>query len=220
MAILKTPSEVEVIAGLLAAGGIALVLSGLSKGGTLPPGDSGSDAFGPLAAIRAGESLGAVTNANIGVGVTPIQVGNLLALTMPVVSYAGPGRDTYTYFRIVQQQYVYGAVLDPRWITVQGSGVAGVHIGPSANIQNFPLVSPDEVQPEGAPPQSLVAYPYPGPTPTPIAGARPQLGRATALLEIYQRGSGADGSDGFASPTMNGRIPIRRSVYMNAILYT
>lgn len=221
-AILKAPSEVELIAGLMAAGGIALVLSGL-RSGTGDGGDGGdgggdhggSDIFGTISPVSGNESMGQVSSSGLSAGRIPLQIGQKLALQTPIVGYAGPGRNTYTYARILQQMGVGAG----QWVTVYGSGVAGVHIGPAASVFNFPLVSPTEVQDPLYPPGSLVLEQYPGPPATSISGAPPELGAGTLILEIYQRATTADG-DGFASPTENGRLPIRRSIFRDLILFT
>lgn len=211
--VIKSRNEVLALSGLLVVGGMALVLSGLSnKGG----GGGASDEFGKLAAVHPDETVGVPTVAGIGTGVLPVQIGQPFALVNPTVSYAGPGRDTYTHMRVVQFR-------NSHWITVYGTGVGGVHVGPSNEVRNFALISPDELQPPGCPPQSLCAFPWPGAEVSPINGAPADLGKATVLLEIYQNsqqsGNPAD-ADGFSSPTYNNRIPIRRSAFRDAVLFT
>lgn len=215
----KTRNEVIVLSGLLIAGGLALVLSGLKKGSG---GGGGNDQFGRLAGILPGESMGDPLVDGFGVGVVPLQIGQRLGVLNPTVAYAGPGRDTFTYFRIVQRIGPFGA---DQWQTVYASGVAGVRIGPASSVQVFPLVSPTQEQPPGCPAQSLCVFPWvQGQDPNfppgwGICGAPPRLGAATALLEIYQR-TGPEDADGFAEPTCNGRVPVRRSVWFDAVLFT
>jgi len=202
-----------VVAGILGAGGIALILYAVAKGGGAPtPG---------ISPLRAGEAMGQPTSPNVeGAAQIQIRRGDTFAALRPTVTYLGTGRDTFTQFSIRQQQ-------GGQWVTVYASGVAGVHVGPSPQLANWDLVSPQQLQPAGCPGQSLCCFPFPGVGPNPICGAPAAAGPASAYLEVFQRvenitgpwpaGSGDD--PGFASPTCNGRIPVAVKVWPNKIMF-
>jgi hypothetical protein len=103
-------------------------------------------------------------------------------------------------------------------VSVYGSGVAGVHVGPADTLTEFDLVSPQQPQPEGAQPQSLTAYPYPGTVPTPVCGVHPEAGPATVWLTVYGKKHVSD-ADGFSSPTCMQRVVVKRSVFPNKIMF-
>ncbi len=209
VSIKKPRSDVLVLAGILGVGGIVLVLMGLGK---KQPGDQ----FGPLNPLAPGEVMSDPMSPSLEIGGTfDVAPGSLVSASRPVVTYQGAGRDTFSYMRVVQWR-------NGVWVTVQGSGVAGVHIGPAEVQTTYDLVSPNEIQPPGCQPQSLCGFPWPGPGPTSgqICGAPPQAGFGHVLLEIYEmRNPSVDGIDGRASPTCNPRVAIRRKAYMNKVRY-
>jgi hypothetical protein len=175
--------------------------------------------YGDMKQIAPGEFISMPISPTLeGGDVIAMRIGQTIPAMIPSVMYQGPGRDTFSYFRIVQNQ-------GGQEVTVQGSGVAGVHVGPCDEPSVFYLVSPDQVQPPGCPAQALCAYTWPGPIPTPICGAPPQPGYATALLEIYQVGAPQD-ADGFSSPTCGTdeypvpRVPVVWKRYTSKILYS
>ena len=195
-------TEIIAIAAAVGLGGVALILLGLK----------GKAGIGGLAPLGPGEFMGSPASAFLeGTGVITVPVMGAIAATRPQVQYSGPGRDAYTYFRIVQNQ-------GGRAVTVYGSGVAGVHVGPANTPTTFDLVSPSQPEPPGCPAQALCAYPWPGVLPTPICGGPPRPGPADAVLEVYERRTAAD-ADGFSSPTCNGRVPVARKLYPNKVLF-
>lgn len=166
------------------------------------------------------------------------KIGNIVKASLPWVFYDGPGQNTYTYLRVVQNN-----------ITVMGSGVAGIWVGPSNERggcdtppcptadKKYALVAPNQPQPN--PDQScpqwgqtntgswLDAWMFPGPWcidagqkrfPTPICnGQYPRIGAADVYLEIYQKKYPND-VDGFAAPICGaGRKVCRRTVYKNKV---
>ncbi len=203
VAIKKTqPGVILLSAGLIVGGGLLILLAG--RKGT--------------AKLKPGEALTGLTTDTFVAGVPlPLDIGRVFAALNPRVSYKGPGRDAYSYFRIEQMQ-------NGSPVTVQASGVAGVHLPSSPTATEYRLVSPDEVQPAGCPTgQHLCAFPWPGLVgSTPLCGAPPQPGPATAILEIYQNqadsGDPRD-ADGFSSPSCNNRVPVAKRVYTNLITY-
>lgn len=220
LVVIKKPrTEVMVVAGLMAVGGVALILLALRKGI--------SGAFGPLAPLGPGESLTDIRSANLdAAGVLTLQAHGVQGLPAldPTVIYQGAGRDTFSYFQVKQFQ-------SGQWVTVYGSGVAGVHVGPAPIPTRYHLVSAEECQPTGCPSLSLCAFPWPGNVGvsglcqgspitqvTPICGAAPIPGHAVAAIEIYERKTAADG-DGFTSPTCNPRIPVARREFAGKIMF-
>lgn len=205
LAIRKAKPEVLIGAAALGIGGIVLIVMATRKQGPSIP----TNPLGP------GESLGDLTSptfsGQVALPITLARGANLAALR-PTVVYQGPGRDTFSYFRVMQVQ---GGV----WTTVYGSGVAGVHVGPASTPTRYDLVSPDEIQPTGCPSQSLCALIYPGPLTTPICGAPPQAGPATAVLEIYELKFPAD-ADGFSAPTCVHEGALRKPVQGGVRIWT
>lgn len=209
----KPVPAVYAIAGLLALGGVGLMLLAFR----------GRDPLGGLNPWRPGEDPQDLRSPNLdGAGQIAVRRGDPFAALRPTVKYGGPGRDVYTYFRIVQNQ-------GGTWVTVYGSGVAGVHVGPpnpgvTSALTEYYLVSPQEVQPNfpACVSQSLCAFPHPGSNVSPICGAPAQPGAAMAVLEIYENqslsGNPAD-ADGFSSPTCNPRVAILRREYPDKILF-
>ena len=201
--------ETTFLSLLLAAEGLSIVALGMRR--------SGVD-LGPVHAkgLLPGEEILALGIQNIErKGPIPVRIGDAFPAVLPSILYKGPGRDTYTYFRIVQN-------VGGDWVTVYGSGVAGLHLFASATPQIFALVSTTEIQPAGCPSQSLCAFPWPGePKVTGICGGPAQPGVATAVLEIYGK-MGVEDADGFSSPTCVGRMPIdasARVVFKDAIVF-
>ena len=180
-------------------GGLALLLMNLGKGEPVNPPPPGSVFRDLTAALLSTPSTIDVVR------------GQPIMLVDPTVLYQGPGMDTYTYFQVKQIQ-------NGVKVSVQGSGVAGVHVGPATTLPPFHLVAADQPEPPDCPARGLCAYVWPGPEPAPICGAPPQPGYADAYLEIYQRRDPQD-HDGFASPTCNGRIPIMRLKLANKVRY-
>lgn len=200
----KGQSGPLVAAGVLGVGGIALIVYAIAKGGGAP-----TPATGPLGP---GETMGKPTSPTLDQSTQiPVRRGDRIAAVRPTVTYSGPGRDTFTQFSIKQQR-------GGQWVTVYASGVAGVHVGPSPSVAPWNLVSPEEIQPPGCPPQSLCAFPFPGVGPNPICGAPAQAGPASAYIEVFERRLPQD-ADGFSSPTCNGRIPVAVRVWANKILF-
>ncbi len=207
----KPNPAVYAISGVLALGGIGLIVLGFRGGVSL-------GATGPL---RPGETLDTLRSPNLdAAGQIVVSIGDPIAAQRPTARYSGPGRDTYTYFRILQQ---FGG----QWVTVYGSGVAGVHVGPPSGpsaLTEYYLVAPNEVQPPFAQcvAQSLCAFIWPGAEVSNICGRAPRPGPATAVLEVYQNqhlsGNAAD-ADGFSSPTCNSRLPVFRREYPNKIMF-
>ncbi len=208
-------SEIIALSAGLGAGGLLLIVLGL-RGGRAPI----SGVRGP----RPGESWGEPFSRAFEQEIGRIQIPAAMAqpntfpisMVRPQWLYQGPGRNAYSHFRLLQVQR-------GQLVTVYGSGVAGVHVGPAARPTVFDLVSPTQPQPPGCQPQSLCAFPWPGVPPTPIAGAPPQPGYADAYLEIYEdaalSGDPRD-ADGFSSPTFNNRVPAVRRIYKNAVRFT
>lgn len=204
MKINKPRAEVYAISGLVVLGGLGLVLLASR---------AGAPGLGPTAPLEPDEAMADLQSPILDQpGILQVRRGLPVAATMPTIRYQGPGRDTFSHFRIVQLR-------GGDWVTVYASGVAGVHVGPAAELTTYPLVSPEEVQPAGCPQQSLCAFPWPGTEDHPICGAPADPGMATAVLEIYERKTAKDG-DGFASPSCNLRVPLEpRNVYMNKVQF-
>lgn len=209
----KPVPAVYAISALLGLSGVALIIFALR----------GKDPLGGLNPWRPGEDPQDLRSPNLELaGQIAVSRGTPFAALRPTLKYGGPGRDVYTYFRIVQNQ-------GGTWVTVYGSGVAGVHVGPpnpgvTSALTEYYLVSPQEVQPPfpQCVAQSLCAFPWPGANVSNICGAPAQPGNATAVLEIYenqsQSGNPAD-ADGFSSPTCNNRVAILRKSYPDKILF-
>jgi len=139
------------VAGVVGAGGVALIVWAIARGQGIP--------LPPLAPLNPGESMGRPFSASLdSSGVIHLRRGDLLSVLNPTAEYEGPGRDTFSYCSVVQLQ-------GRQWVTVYGSGVAGVHVGPSQSLAAWPLVSVDQLQPPGCAPQSLCMFPWPGPQP-------------------------------------------------------
>jgi len=199
IAIKKTQgSGVAVVSAGLVAGGLALLLFSLTK----------KDGIAP---VPEGKLETPTSVSLVGPNAITVAIGATIPILDPIARYQGSGRDTYTHFRVVQVQ-------NGVRVTVQGSGIAGVHVGPAATLTPYHLVAFDQPQPPDCPQQTLCAYPWPGPSPAPICGAPPVPGYADAYLEIYQKKDPQDW-DGFASPTCNGRVPVARLQIANKILY-
>jgi len=205
----KPKPGVMALSALLAVSGVGMILWFL-KG-------KAAVGYGPLKKISATELM----SMPIAPGLESdrayaIKIGQRYDVPNPTVQYQGPGRDTYAYLRAVQIQ-------GTQEVTVMGSGIAGVHVGPASEPTIFNLVAEDQPQPEGPPAATLLAYNWPGPTPCPISGAPPVAGYADVLLEIYQNqtesGDPRD-ADGFSSPTYNGRVPVQVKRYHQKILFS
>jgi len=219
MVVKKPVPGVYVVSGLLVVGGLALVLlSGSKKGGAYTQGVTDTTGrFGPVNPLQSGEVLqnlwvyGVLAQA----GAITVRRGDLINAQTTSAEYQGPGRDCYTYFRVVQQQ-------GGQWVNVYGSGIAGIHVGPPVSDASaptrFPLVAPDQPQPAGCTIQGLCAFPWPGPAPCPLNGASPAAGLGTVLMEIYEKRYAAD-ADGFSSPTYNNRVPVFRSYWPDKIRF-
>ncbi|RJO60327.1 MAG: hypothetical protein C4542_09555 [Dehalococcoidia bacterium] len=187
--------------------GLGLVVLGLARSGG---GGQAADEIGPLAPLGAGEQMGPIHCQTFdGVGAITVPIGDLVAAVMPTMAYAGPGRDSYAYFRLLQRR-------GEQWVTVYGSGLAGTHLQPANAPTENVLVPPEQPQPTGCQAQSLCAQIWPGDYLNPIAGAPPTRGAATAVLEVYERRTPQD-ADGYASPTINGRVPVQRTIWFNKI---
>lgn len=181
-----------VAAGVLGVAGVGLVLLGLGKKGGAPVPGEWSPPYVP------GQATGATIE---------IHTGGTVHVLAPKIKYRGPATQVFTYLQ-VKQAY------QGQEVSVMGSGVAGVSIGPADTLTEFDLVSPTQPEPPGEPAQSLMAGQWPGlrdaagNIPTPICGkpADPtQPGKM--YLEVYAKGDG----DGFSAPTCNKRVLIMAS---------
>ena len=177
-----------VVAGVLAVGGVGLVIMALNQQAGPPTPGQWSDPYVP----------GFPTNPQI-------PLGGTFHVLNPKIKYAGPGIDTFTYLQAKQ-------VYQGQEVSVMGSGVAGVHVGPATSLTEFPLVSATQPQPAGEPAGSLMMGPWPGlrnaagNIPTPICGKPPVPGPGYIYLQVYQK----DAGDGFSAPTCNKRTLIRQ----------
>jgi len=207
----KPRPEIYAIAGVTGLVGLYLLLQGAKGGGK-------SDALGAWDPLGSNHSLSNLRSLSLDApGSITVPIGQNIIAADPKVTYAGPGMDTYSYCRIVQQR-------SGQWVTVQGSGVAGVHIGPP----NGPSTAAEyELADEPVVPcgdhNDLCAIVYPGPDATPISGAPPLPGAAMAVLEIYACSHPVGDPQHplcFASPTQPpGRRPVLRRLYPNKINY-
>ena len=198
-----TRDETIAAAVALGAAGIGLVLIAMgNKGGGGTCINCCAALDGPCGPLNAGETLTRIGVDAFDAATAPyaVAIGQDFTCTDPHVHYEGPGRDAYTYFRIVQQY-------QGRWVTVQASGLSGTHLQPG-NPGQVPLAG------------QLIASVWPGPDPAPINGKPPDPGPATLVIEIYERKSPNDGADGYAAPTYNRRIPVARTVWPNKIVYS
>lgn len=215
-------TEGEIVGGILAVSGIALALKYMFGAPTALVSSGGGGGGSQLAPLGANEFMSnPIAPILEQPGVIALPIGHPFVVADPTVQYQGAGRNTYAYLQIKQQR-------NGQWITVYGSGVAGVFVGPSPSTYRiYPLVAGDQPQPGNYPAQSLVAFAWPGPQHTPISGAPPVKGPGSVYLEVYQLLDPArDGVDGFASPTLgpaNGagvpRIPVARTVYADKVIF-
>ena len=176
-------TEVYIIAGLLAVGGLALLLT--SGGGTTPQ-------------PKPGDVWGAITLPNGPAAGTNVKIGNTLKLNKPSVVYSGPGVDTYTYITLKRA--------DKR--IVYSGGLAALHLPPTATPMVYSLVSEQQQQPDGTIGPIMELMPFPGPAPTPSCGVMPAPGLHSLVVEIYGRknpGLAGDDPEQFASPGCNPR---------------
>lgn len=202
--------EVLAVAGLLAVGGIALIILGMGEG-------QGAEGFTSLT------SPSLVTPQTV-----PIVFGNALLsgsalATVPTYMYRGPARNVFGYFRIEQKQGTITA-------TVYGSGLTGAALPDTPTPTLYRFVPPDVngqgyLQPTGCPNAGqrtfdLCAKSYPGGVlamgVTDICGFYPVPGPADAVLELY--GDTRPG-EGYEPPTCTGRIPLARQKFPGAILF-
>jgi hypothetical protein len=197
------------VAGLLGLGGVVLVILGLKQGQSGVPG---------LCALLPGEQMSAPDSLIFhqqtpgGIEVS-ISAAPFIIIPHPVVYYAGPGRDAFTYAEVKQTQ-------GNKYGTVYASGIAGTHLPNSATLAQFDCVPPTQPEPTGCPAQALCLSPWPGTTANPICGFSPIPGSADLYLSIYQNTQAVDGG-GYASPTCNpSRCPVQRTVLKNAITFT
>ena len=223
-----TRDEVLILAGLLGLAGIgALLLNGSSGSG------GGANTSSPCAPQGAPASLGnphavdqPAPNAHV-----PLTRGQQFFLHELSTTYTETfAIDVYTYAQITQNG-----------VTVYGSGVAGVAVGPISQpdpcmgdinqMYNTALVSPCQPQIGGGVGNYLSLQPWEpatgpsnGLTP-PICGRAAVVGPADLEILIYgnqaETGNPADGgigaAAGFGSPTCNGRKCIRKIIVPNAI---
>lgn len=222
-----TKEEILGLAALLAASGglvIWTALSGKQGAPGLPPGTH-YDALGtqyPIVPLLPGETIQAIRTPSFDSGPIRVTLGQPVVAARPQAVYQGPGRDAYTYCRVLQQ-----GIAGSQWVTVYGSGIAGFHLPASATPTPLDLVNPAQPQPPGCgcPTQGLCAYPWtqtinPCISSTGICGAPAVLGRPTILaIEIYEKKYPAD-ADGYSSPTcyvVNGqrRMPVFRQLWQN-----
>ena len=153
-----TRDELIGLAVLTAVAGGGLILLALGKGSSAGGGGFPSQ-YGTIYGVTV---PGAPSTAALAVDATGANGGAThLTIPTPIVDYAGPGVDMYTYAQI--KQVVNGSVR-----TVWGSGVAGVHVGPpnpgaTSARASYPLVSAQEPQPCNASPAAqLTLIPWPG----------------------------------------------------------
>jgi len=183
--------------------GVALGIGGLVLVGiALASGGKGGQP------IPEGHKFGRIITEIDGIaGTIHLQAGKPLMLYNPAVEYQGPGIDVFTYFSLRQRQ-------GGSDVTVYGSGVAGVHVGPAGSMMAFRLVSDTQPQPadgtcnrdgkSAGPWMCCYIWGSPSTRPTPICGAPPVAGPADILIECFLKaadsGNPAD-ADGFSSPT-------------------
>ncbi len=190
----------------IGAGGLFILYRALSRGDTGRAPTTPPAAGGSFSVLVVPELLDQA-------GPAGIPKGHTLTLSSPSVSYTGPATDAYTYASIQQWQ-------SGRWVTVYGSGVAGIRL-PASSGQRRLLVPETQEQPDwcgGGTGARLCLVSFPGPGPTPICGALPKPGLATLLVEIYERASPADG-DGYSAPTCNARKPVLRAEFKDTIRF-
>ena len=216
MAVKKPVPAVYAVSGLMVVGGLAIVMWSLMQKKEL--------GYGALKPITANELMSVPLSPTLEGGTITVRIGTPITIMNPSVMYQGPGRNTYTYARIVQ-------TIGGQEVSVYGSGVAGVFVGPATTPMAFSLIAAEQPQPSGCPKQALCAYAY-GASQLPvgwICGAPPVPGPATVILEIHQNAqqSGrAQDADGFSSPTCGSaanpvpRIPLLSKRYANKILFT
>lgn len=205
-------TPVWLIGGALAVGGLVWALSQGQGQGQAPR--KGITALTSNCELQ-GEQLSnpaSLTLEQSGPGYFRIPIGQTLELKGNTILYQGPGRDVFTAARIIQQ-------MGDQWVTVYGSGIAGIHLYASPVMKEFALVPSDPPSALGG---SLVLYPWPpGPSPTsnPICGqaAVPGLD-AILLLEVFGICSSAD-ADGYSSVTCMKRQPLRRHEYDGKVAF-
>ena len=132
----KTKGDLYALAGILGIGGALILLTQLGKGESGEPLVNGGTMSNPHSSLDNSPVL-RVSISSWANG----QVGNIVKASLPWVEYDGPGQNTYTYLRVVQNS-----------ITVMGSGVAGVWVGNKSDNTYQPpnvwgLVAPDQPQP-------------------------------------------------------------------------
>jgi hypothetical protein len=196
-----TREEVIGLAALAGLTGLGIIVVGLQKpaGPPLPPGSSLSP---PI--ISTGTIGTTPVNFPANGGTLTLPATGTLTIINPQVRYSGPSFSVYTYAQIKQ-------IINGTPVTVFGSGVAGIAVGPASSPTLFPLVRSDQVQPTGPPGPYLTLYPWPGPSTTvaAICGAPPKPGIPGSLhVQIYgdqtETGNPAD-TNGYSSPTCNNR---------------
>ncbi len=173
--------EVLAIAGLLAVGGIALVLIGMGQGagpGPVP------EKFGSLTFARIATPSNPGSNVGPGSGTLNVTAGETITVVNPTYVYQGGGKDIFAFARIVQNN-AYG-----NNITVQGSGLSVSRAMQSATPTAQKMVPIANAQPggclnAGTNTFDLCMVPWPGAAQISICGAPAQLGPATLLLEIW-----------------------------------
>lgn len=252
-----------VLAGLLAVGGLGvLLLSGKSgtkptgcqppaagcptgqewkpyptcacvtKGLVKPPGSpSGTDVS--MATPPTVHSSFQIVEPSLPAGEIQVKIGQPFTIAGLYANYnggtgGGPGLNCYTYMQIKQ-------VINGQWVSVYGSGVAGVFVGNPADRPpgqtQYVLVSPNQSQPDGTTGNKLTAYIAPGGAPdsagkpggTPVCGALPlKTQLATLYIEVYPQIDPTNGSAAinFSAPTCPpGRQPYWRWRGINKIWF-
>lgn len=216
----KVDNETLALSGLLALGGLSLIVYGLTRGGS----ESGPTI--PTRPPVPGDQWGVPIAPEFeGQGQVRVPIGEYLKARQPSVEYQGPGRNAYTSLLILQRS-------GSQWATVYASGVAGSRMFTAARLTRYGLVAPGQPQPDGSVGPELWAYPWPGTAVGPICGMAPQPGPATAVLAVYGVQSetyegcapacppdSAPDYDGFASPTCNPRLAVTFKVYPDKILF-
>lgn len=219
------------IAAAVGLGGVAILwLMSQGKGAVPSPPGGGTPGAGPAiggsgpvdrSCLSSMERISDPASASIvSAGIIGKVRGVTIDVVQPVIQYQGPGRNLYTSARIVQNQgWDPIRNVERGWITVYGSGIAGIYIPASPTPKLFALVPSSPISTLGG---TLTMYPFPGPPNSQanqICGWDAYPGKATLLIEVFGLCRSSDGADGFASVTCNGRSPLARYTGTDKILF-